>query len=237
MPKNNIGRGLKFTIWHGLAVSLAVHLAFVLPFVVVGAPLPPEEPPQITLDFQGEAADFQSEQKVMEQTKGTEQQETKKEQTAQPEPAVPPPPDEPPKPVAEDGDTLLPPAPAEPVPVASENGTGANNIKGTNEQMEAKRLRDLETEKERINAYIKLLSKKVRANTGRLDNGPTTSALVAFTVLASGEIRPGSLRIAESTGQTVRDAIALKTVQSSAPFGPAPRELNLSIMIDFGKLR
>ncbi len=61
--------------------------------------------------------------------------------------------------------------------------------------------------------------------------------MVAFTVLVSGQIRPGSLKIAESSGQAALDASALKTIRASAPFDPAPRELNLAITVDFARKR
>jgi periplasmic protein TonB len=224
MAERKTGRTLKFTIWHGIAASLALHSAIALPFVVDSLTPSPDEPPLLVLDLQGMVADSQIEQKVMQQTKGAEQQE-EKEQVAKPEqaaaPAVPTPPDDPPKHVAEDGDTSAPsPAQAESPPAAAtkSGSAGANNIKGAEERQDAQTIKDLETEKDRINAYVTLLGKKVRAHLVYPDDGRSAAAVVAFTVLGSGQIRPGSLKIAESSGQTALDASALKTIRASAPF-------------------
>ncbi len=239
MPRGKIGRTLKFTIWHGIATSLALHSALALPFVVDSLIPPPDEPPLLVLDLQGVVADEQIEKKVVQQTKGAEQQE--KEPVAKPEQAAapPPPPDDPPKHVAEEGDTPVPPPPSpaqvQSPPAAATQSGSANNIKGAEQQQDAQRIKDLETEKDRINAYVALLGKKVRANMVYPDDGRSAAAVVAFTVLGSGQLRPGSLRIAESSGQAALDASALKTIRASAPFDPPPHELNLAVTVDFAR--
>ncbi len=235
---------MKFTIWHGIAASFALHSALALPFVVNSLAPPPDEPPLLVLDLQGVVADDQIEKKVVQQIKGAEQQE--KEQVAKPEqaatPAVPPPPD-PPEHVAEESGTPAspPPSPAQadslPAAAPKSGNTGTANIKGADQQQDAQTIKDVETEKDRINAFLTLLGKKVRANMVYPDDGRSGSPVVAFSVLVSGQIRPGSLKIAESSGQAALDASALSTIRASAPFDPPPRELPLAITVDFTRKR
>ncbi|HEY0218469.1 MAG TPA: TonB family protein, partial [Afipia sp.] len=229
-----LNRALKFTIWHGIAVSLALHSAFAVPFIVQDLMPSPDDPPLLVIDLQGVIADNQTEQKVMKQVKGAAPQQ--EAQTAKPAqaatPATPPPPDDPPKDVKENGDTPAPPPPtpaqtqAQPTPDATpqSGAAGYANIKGAEEKQIAQKIRDRETEQERINAYVKLLSKKVRANLVYPDAGRPAAAMVSFTILSNGQIRPDSLKIAESSGQTVLDRSALETIRASAPFDPPPHE-------------
>jgi periplasmic protein TonB len=90
------------------------------------------------------------------------------------------------------------------------------------------------TEQEVIGAYVRLLGKKVQPHLPHL-GGRAATTVVSFTVLADGQIRPGSLKITKSTGQAALDAGALKAVRESAPFDPPPRELKLEIVLDFKK--
>jgi protein TonB len=240
MPDTRLRRTLKFTIWHGIAASLALHSALAVPFVVNSIVPPPDEPPLLVLDLQGTVADSQLEQKVMQQTKGAEHEEpvAKPEQAA---PPVPTPPDGPPEHVAEEGDTPAPPPPspaqAQSSPAATTQSGSASNIKGAEQQQDAQTIKDPETEKDRVNAYIMVLGKKVRAHLVYPDDGRSAAAVVAFTILGSGQIRSGSLKIVESSGQSALDASALNTIRASAPFGPPPHELNLAITVDFARKR
>lgn len=61
---------LRFTIWHGFAASLAVHAALGPPFVVHSLALPPDEPPTLVIELQGAVAESQTEQKILQETKG-----------------------------------------------------------------------------------------------------------------------------------------------------------------------
>ncbi len=232
------GRTAKFTIWHGFASSAALHLALVLPFALGIASPPPDEPPLLVLDFQGVVAEDQSEQKMMEETKGAMQPEKQEEeQVAKPTPmeAPPPPPDDPPTPVAEEVST--PPPPAEAPAATQSHNAGVANILGAQEQKDAQTIKAPPTEKDLINAYVTLLSKKVRSNLVHPKNGRDAAAVVAFTILVSGQIRAGSLKVAESSGQAALDESALKTILASTPFDPPPRELNLAIAVDFSRKR
>jgi len=104
----------RFTIYHGLAASIAIHSALGLPVVLYALASPPEEPPALVVELQGPVAETQTEEKVVQETKGQPSAEAAKpaeNPPAQPPVAeTPPPPPEteptpsptpPPKPQAE----------------------------------------------------------------------------------------------------------------------------------------
>jgi protein TonB len=90
---------------------------------------------------------------------------------------------------------------------------------------------------DRIAAYIAQLAKQLQSNLiyppdakkKRIEG----TTLVSFVVTESGGIQPSSLMVKRSSGSGVLDASALHTVASSAPFLRPPRELNVSIELEF----
>jgi periplasmic protein TonB len=74
----------------------------------------------------------------------------------------------------------------------------------------------------------------VRANLVQPDTGKRSSAVVAFTVLADGQIRQESLKVIASSGQSKLDQTAVKTVRTSVPFEPPPKEITVALTVDFG---
>ena len=114
----------------------------------------------------------------------------------------------------------------------------SEDITGIEEQQKAQTIRADLQENDRLSDYIKLLTKKVQANLVYPDNGRrSATATVSFNILSSGRIRPGSLKIAVSSGQTALDASTLKTIRASAPFDPPPGEITLAITVDFTRKR
>jgi protein TonB len=93
------------------------------------------------------------------------------------------------------------------------------------------------SEADLINAYISALARLVNSHLiypkevkkKRLE-GVTS---VSFVVTGSGEIKPDSLGIKRSSGYPELDANALKTIQSLAPFQRPPREMTISLEIEF----
>jgi periplasmic protein TonB len=246
MPGKQAHGRSRFTIHHGFAVSLALHAALVLPFVLYALAAPPEEPASLVVELQGVVADSQSEEKIVQETKG----EAKRDQQdaaeqAQSPAATPPPPDDQPTDVKED-ETEAPPPP--PDPQASRPGAaarsgvaGANDISGVAERQNAQTIKERDEEIDRLNRYVKLLTKKVMVNLVYPDEGRRGrlqgAATVSFTILPSGEIRPESLKIVASSGQPKLDESALKTVRSSVPFDPPPQEMTVAIAVAFGRKR
>lgn len=238
-------RKITFTIYHGLIASLVIHAALAAPFVVPNLMPEPDEPDTLVVELQGVAATSQSEEKVVQETKGEETQDKKETATPQDMPPPQPPSDEKETPV----EKAEREAPSEAVttvaqqqPVEAKTGQpGANNVLGVTERQQAQTIQtNPVNEAELIRAYVKLLSKKVQANLvypddardARLEGVP----VVSFTVLPDGRIRPETLKIRTSSGKPKLDAAALKTVTTSVPFDPPPREITIAIDVVFGEM-
>lgn len=225
-----MNRALKFTIWHGMAASLALHSAVALPFVVNSLTPPPDDAEMLVVELEGEISDTQVEEKVAQAPPDQ----------PQPQPTPPPPQEEPP-PEPQEDESSKPPEPqpqiSAPQPPAPPQ---AHQVQDPDEQQKAQILkaeRDLEAD--RLRKYVKRLTKKVQAhlvypNEGR-GAGLHGNARVSFTLAPSGQIKPGTLAIAESSGQSKLDASALATVRASAPFEPPPSEMNVAFVVGYGK--
>jgi protein TonB len=227
-----MSRVLKFTIWHGLAASLALHSALALPFVVHDLAEPPDDSEVLVVELQGMVSDTQTEEKVAQQLPDQPQQ--------QPQPP-PPPPQEAPPPEQQEEDGTRPPEPPPQVSLPQQPVTPqARQVQDPDEQQKAQVLkneRDLEAD--RLRKYVKRLTKKVQAHLVYPDGGRKAglhgNAKVSFTLAPGGEIKPGTLTIAESSGQPKLDASALATVRASAPFEPPPSEMNVAFVVGYGK--
>ncbi|MDR6305013.1 protein TonB [Nitrobacter vulgaris] len=223
-----MNRALKFTIWHGMAVSLALHSAVALPFVVNSLTPPPDDAEMLVVELEGEISDTQVEEKVAQAPPD------------QPQPQPTPPQEEPPPEPQEDEGSK----PPEPQPQISAPQPPAppqvHQVQDPDEQQKAQILkaeRDLEAD--RLRKYVKRLTKKVQAHLVYPDEGRGAglhgNARVSFTLAPSGQIKPGTLAIAESSGQSKLDASALATVRASAPFEPPPSEMNVAFVVGYGK--
>ena len=112
-------RKLRFTIYHGLAASIAIHSALGLPVVLYALAPPPEESPTLVVELQGLVAETQSEEKVLQETKGQPQAEAAKPAESPPvQPPVserlPPPDAERPPPEPKQAETPRPKAAGRP---------------------------------------------------------------------------------------------------------------------------
>jgi periplasmic protein TonB len=238
-----------FTIYRGFAVSLLVHSALGMPFAVLALLPPPSAPTNLVIELKGIVADSQTEQKDRQETKS----ETRSEEPPAAQPAAlpsPPPPAEPPAKIAavEPAAFPEPTPPSPPLPALKPSQliaektppvAGSNNVAGTEERQIAHTIKaDPETETERLNNYVRLLAKKIQTNLvypddarqGRLQG----TATVSFTILPGGGIALDSLRVTASSGQPQLDASALKTVRSSLPFDPPPKQITVAIGVAFG---
>jgi periplasmic protein TonB len=237
----------KFTIFHGLAASIAIHAVLAVPVVLHAVAPSPEEPP-LLIELQGIAPDSLD----VAEVKQSERDE-KSAAPRQPTPDTPHPSkeqaprqtaaaDEPPMEVAAVDDALFnppqptptPPSPAIRTPPPTPKATAApdeNNVNGAQEYVPpSRKIAQVEMTEE---AYTALLTKKVRENLSyppeakraRL-KGVTT---VSFVILSNGDIQPETLKVFKSSGEAVLDAGALSTIRASAPFPPPPREIEVRI--------
>jgi protein TonB len=243
MAGKQMSRKSRFTIWHGLAASFALHSTLGLPFVLYALAEPPDEPPTLVIELQGAIAENQVVQKVQQETKA----DTKPE-NVEPEKPMAPPPEEvvDDHPVDDKEASLPPPVPEEPKPTppaeTKPDVVGTQNVTGAEERQVAQTIRnDRDEEKERLREYVRGLSKKVQANLVYPDEGRQAglrgTATVSFTILPSGQIRPETLKVVTSSGQPKLDASALKTIRASLPFDPAPKQMTVAIAVDFGGKR
>lgn len=278
-----MARRLIFTIYHGFALSLLLHSVVATPFVMHVLNRQPDEVEPLVIDVQGIAADDQTEQKAMQETKGEAKQE---EPVAKPPPASPqstpprletlPPPEAPPPfpPTADQQlsdeeaspsqmtqqielpSPRLPelPQPQLPKPVETSpsltqktpptpmtNG-GVNNVKGVDEQQNGQTIKSTKvSDANRLKSYAKLMARRVRTHLVYPENAQRAGlhgvATVSFTVLGNGQIRPESLHLVESSGQTKLDDAAIRTIRASTPFLPPPYEMTISIGVAFGRRR
>jgi protein TonB len=245
MAERQMSRQSKFTVWHGLAASLAFHAALGLPFVWYALAEPPDEPPTLVIELQGAVAENQTEQKIQQETKGSAEQEKAEPAKPAEAPAAEPADDHP---VDDKDASMPPPAPeqpkqtSEPIAEAKSGSAGSNNIAGAEERQTAQTIRtDPESELEQLRKYVKLLSKKVQTHLVYPSEGRQAglhgTVTVSFTILPTGQIRPETLKVVASSGQTKLDASALKTIRASIPFDPPPKEMTVAIAVDFGRKR
>jgi periplasmic protein TonB len=231
---------LRFTLWHGLAASLALHSVLGTPFVYGLAP-PNDESPVLIVELQGAVSDSQAVQRVLQQTKGDETHEP--EAPAKPEPTPPSKQassDRPPEQLTENGELPSSAKPTDKQPTKPTTEGGANDVKGVEEQQNAQIIRQ-DDDADRLAEYIKSLSKKVEAHLLYPDEGRKAAlqgvTTVSFRVLGNGQIRPETLKVITSSGQPKLDASALNTIRASVPFDPPPKEMMIAIGVAYGRKR
>lgn len=185
-------RKLTFTIYHGLAASIAFHSALGLPLVLRAIAKSPEEPPTLVIELEGLVAETQNEEKVLQETKGQTEPEAQPVEAAEaappPQPTVsetqptasetqlreaedegataatPPQPAEPETPKSEFPTSAIPKQ-AAPKTETQPTAPGANNVKGEEETRKAQTIRaNREEESNRLKQYVKLLSKRMQAH-------------------------------------------------------------------------
>jgi len=251
-------RRTRFTIYHGLVASLAIHAAIAVPFILRRLEPPPQEPSLLAVELDGMVSDTQTAQKQIEETKGAVKQD--EQQAAKPVEKVETPPEEqPPEPVPQQKAEVVPkqdvipdptddviPAPPPP-PVAQPDTSssssksadaGTQDIKGQKEQQIAQALKKQRDEEiDRLKAYVRSLSKKVQDHLVYPDGGHRAqgTATVAFTITASGLVKPESIKVVESSGKPQLDEGAIKTIRASSPFEAPPKEMTVAIAVAFGK--
>lgn len=84
--------------------------------------------------------------------------------------------------------------------------------------------------------YMARIARQIRANLPKLvgENGGTSIfTTIAFTIIASGDIRENSLRVQKSCGNSALDSSALRTARVSAPFEIPPEQLDMVINVYF----
>jgi periplasmic protein TonB len=226
---------LKFTIWHGFAVSLALHSALAAPFMMYRLQPPSDDVSTLVIELKGVAADAQAEEKIAEQAPEPAQQ-----QAAAPPPEQAPPRQAPPPPQEQEGAKPPEVQPQPPSPQREAVAQETQPVPVPHEQQKPQTLKtDPDLEADRLNEYVKRLSKKVQSSLVYPDEGRKTglqgNAKVSFTIGGDGQIKPGTLTLVVSSGQPKLDESALATARGCAPFEPPPREITIAVDVRYGR--
>ncbi len=234
-------RTVTITLYHWLAVSLLIHAGIVIPFVL-GIPHGPHHKGhhRLTVELYGMIADRQQEEKKggtpkkqvpvrpREVKKTTPKQTVEKEKTPVTESPV----------VSEEktetgkddeSETTGPE-----VRIASSPGTSGVGGEGMSQrQLSIGYAR----ESDRTKAYLSRLAKRLHSHLVYPEetrkSGVEGVAWIAFVITESGTIKGNSVRIVKSSGYAALDANAVESALSSAPFERPPKELNVSIGVEF----
>lgn len=229
----------RFTIGHGYAVSVALHALLLLPFVH-GLVMVSDDAPILVVDLQGLEADTQVDARASADAAAAPTPPSETALQAAETPPVPPPPEPPPDPPEDVVTEPEPPPPQGPLTPPTPEIAADNGQVRSAEGQQAQTIRRNRDETQRLDAYVKLLSKKIRSNLMYPEDGRRAGLqgrpTVSFTVAPDGTIRPDTLKITESSGQPKLDASALKTIRSVVPFPPPPREIAVTLVVDFGRI-
>jgi protein TonB len=221
-----------FTFYHWLGISVLLHAALVLPFVVPTLHRPERTTHnKLAIELYGMISNRQQEEKRKAGT--TVPQRPVPRVARQKVAAQPRPPDKPPmeSPVSMETpvEEASPGAPAVFVPAS---GSGGSADKDQHQQS----IRS-QTQRDIIQEYLAMLTKRLRTNLVYPEEvrkkGVEGICTIAFTITSSGDIREGSLRVRKSSGYPALDASALRSARVSAPFEKPPKELTVAIAVSF----
>jgi protein TonB len=229
--------GRRFTLLHGLSISLALHGAFCLPLVLNLSPRE-EEPSALVFEMDGALSDSQSDEATEQDVKGADPTPAPAAQAATDETETKPETD-----VRPDGEIAQNARRA--AAAASEQkqaSAGLENAAGGEEQRKAQTIDKTKgADDDLVMAYVKKLSKRIRSRlvypSEARAAGLQGSATVAFTIAASGQIVASTVRVLVGSGQPALDASALKTVRMASPFAPPPREMSVAVAVVFSRRR
>lgn len=220
----------RFTFAHGIAASIALHGALcLLPFVADVWPEDGEAALPLVFDLEGALSDSETEEATAQDTKAEAQPPTEVASPKEPTPEQ-----------NADGEIAQAAKQATDTPPQTKKAeAGERDVKGEEEDRKAQTSAKHEKQDDDpVNLYAKQLAKRIRrlayAAKARAA-GLRGSATVSFTIAASGQIVPSSLRIIAGSGHPQLDADALKTVRAASPFAPPPREMTVAVDVFSGR--
>ena len=214
--------------YHWLGVSWLLHCGLILPCVLIGLYNPSHQNhSKLVIELFGMVADRQQEarmEKVMPPPRKVPQlipQMPKKASEAHETVAAD-------MPVYEEKIDETPvPDPSPVVAVADEAVERQRQQSIAHEKQDADKTRE----------YLERLGKRLQANLVYPEEmrrkGMEGVSWISFTIMQSGEIREGSLRVHKSSGHAVFDSGAVKSARVSAPFEKPPKELSVNIGVSF----
>jgi protein TonB len=245
-PDTSMNQARRFTLGHGIVVSLAMHVCIVLPVVawMLYSPRPTyRSTNRLNVQMVGLIANRQTaaqqkriETPVLKFSDPKHESIDKKPTPAQKEPVPTEPLTPHIEPSATTPDSLRLPLTAS-SPREVSNSSGARPQAGADTAQPQQRIAAHNDMNDRIAAYMAQLTKLLQSNLIYPQDAKKKkiegTSLVSFVIAESGEIQPNSLVVKRSSGSAALDASALRTVASSAPFQRPPKELNVSIELEF----
>ncbi len=236
----------RFTLGYGASVSLAIHACFVLAIAawVLETPRAPHRSlNQLKVEVRGKIAKRQTaahpERIKYPLPEPVEPKQESKNRMPDSAPKKPP--------LAEPLIPQTKPAttspevvqlePTETAPPENSNRSKGQAQAGAEAQQPQQAIVIHSDMNDRIAAYIAQLSKHLQSNLIYPQDAKKKkiegTSRVSFVITESGEIQPNTLVVKKSSGSADLDSSALRTVASSVPFQKPPRELNVSVDLEF----
>ncbi len=226
----------KLNFYHGLAISLLLHLSLVLPFLLITLhTFDQSKHEKLRIELFGMISDRQME----ERHKGSESPQQANMAAQQANNIVA-------RQSADKYQTVAADSPVhvekadESVPGAMMPVSGASSPAYSStadavvEQRQQMINNNSQSDPAAILKYSFRVSERIRANLvypqEAQENGVAGVTKIAFVITSSGNIRENSLRVVESSGSTALDFNALRAARASAPFEKPPAE-NVEVVI------
>lgn len=231
-------RRLRLVFAVGLGISVLLHAALVLPWLMNdgAAPRPPQRE-QLVVDLLGMVSNRQSEQQVVGR------------------PMEAPAPASPPKQAIRQATRERPPVPRqtapspvqverpaeEPVRAVPEPATQVAAVppaaNGAEEERVQQTVRARNTDADAIRKYLASLKRAIQSKlvypAEAREAGYVGAPMIRFTLTESGNILSGSLALQKSSGYPVLDESAMRAALAGAPFEKPPRQMDVAIAVAF----
>jgi protein TonB len=246
LRKHEMNQGRRFTLAHGVVISLLLHVCLALPFVALSMHTPRRQrhsSNRLNIELFGMLSNRQAEAQQMRVEARPGQSAPRKQDTPEAKPQTVQKEAAPSEahvvmsgPSGDTPDAVKLPG----IPAAPDNGSPSSGVQGRaggDSQQRQQFIGRRPDAADLLNAYVSQLSKKVHSNQKyppeakkkRQEGYPE----ISFVVTESGEIKPNTLRVTKSSGYALIDTDALKTAAVSAPFPKPPRELSVSITLAY----
>lgn len=230
-----------FTQAHGVVISLFLHVCFALLFVALTMHAPRKRwhaSNRLNVEVFGMLANRQTaaqQKRVESRPRRQDKQEVKPEITPKETPPAEVHAVQSASPVDTHAAVKLPGIPA--APDTGSPSPGTQGRAGGDFQQRQQFTGGRNDAIDVLNAYLSQLTRRLRANLIYPQEAKKKKlegvSLISFVVTDSGAIKPNTLTVKKSSGYALLDASALKTAELSAPFQKPPRELSVSIAVDF----
>lgn len=239
----------QFSIYHGIAGSLAIHAFALLGLWGAAGYSPADIDDTLVVEFNGVDSNVQAEEKHKRQNSGAggaveaqNAKQEKKEEKAE-------------KKIADD--EALPERIKDTVPdtVKKEEEEAAaaakasasaqqagRDVEGIENEQHAQIIqRHSDAEMNVLKAYIRNLSKKIQTKLlypkEARHSGLQGVTTVSFRIKGDGTMHPDSLKVVASSGRAELDISALDTVRACAPFSAPPRDVTVTMAVTYARKR